>query len=95
MLTRRNLMKYGIGGASVRSRPGSAQFAIDAPPAKHCIVLWMNGVPSHVDTFDPKPNTTSAGPFRAINTSAENVQISEHLPLLAELAQSHGADFAG
>src|SRR5215510_8049564 len=26
-----------------------------APKAKHCIFLFMNGGPSQVDTFDPKP----------------------------------------
>jgi hypothetical protein len=54
--------------------------------ADACIVLWLNGGPSHVDTFDPKPGTRGGGPFRAIKTSAAGVLLSEHLPRLAEQA---------
>ncbi len=54
--------------------------------ADACIVLWLNGGPSHVDTFDPKPGTRGGGPFRAIETRAPGVLFSEHLPRLAEQA---------
>jgi hypothetical protein len=49
-------------------------------------VLWLNGGPSHVDTFDPKPGTAAAGPFKAIDTKIAGVQFCEHLPLLAARA---------
>jgi uncharacterized membrane protein len=45
----------------------------------------MNGGPSHIDTFDPKSGA-SAGPFRAIDTAQKGVQICEHLPQLAAIA---------
>jgi len=54
-----------------------------APRARACIVLWMNGGPSHIDTFDPKPGAATAR-FKAIKTRARGLEISEHLPLLAE-----------
>jgi len=52
--------------------------------AKRCILLWMMGAPSQLDTWDPKPNTETGGPFAAIPTTAPGIQISEHLPLTAK-----------
>lgn len=51
--------------------------------AEHIIYLFMNGGMSHLDTFDPKTNTTVKGEFNSITTSA-GYQISEHLPLMAK-----------
>lgn len=55
-------------------------------PARSCIVLWMAGGPSQIDTFDPKPGNLNGGPFRAIDTTIKGVQFAEHLPHLARLA---------
>jgi hypothetical protein len=46
------------------------------------------GGPSHIDTFDPKPNAPEniRGPFRPICTNVPGIQICEHLPLLAKQA---------
>ena len=49
-----------------------------------CILLWMGGGPSHIDTWDPKPESTNGGPFLPISTSGD-MQISEHLPRMAKL----------
>src|SRR4030095_3338993 len=54
--------------------------------AKACILLWMNGGPSHLDTFDPKPGTKTGGEFKAIETRIKGVKFCEHLPLVAEQA---------
>ena len=51
---------------------------------RSCILLWMPGGPSQLDTFDPKPGHANGGPFKAIATSAPGVRISEHLPKLAK-----------
>lgn len=51
---------------------------------KSCILLWMSGGPSHLDTWDLKPESKNGGPFKPISTSAEGVSISEHLPGLAK-----------
>ncbi|HVJ83389.1 MAG TPA: DUF1501 domain-containing protein [Planctomycetia bacterium] len=50
---------------------------------KACILLYMNGGPSHVDTFDIKPKVSE---FKAIPTAIGGVQFSEHLPKLAKSA---------
>ncbi len=55
--------------------------------AKACILLWLNGGPSHIDTFDPKPGAETNGPFTAIDTQVAGMQFSQHLPKLAGQAQ--------
>jgi uncharacterized protein (DUF1501 family) len=53
--------------------------------ADSVILLWLAGGPSHLDTFDPKPEapTEIRGEFGAIDTAADGIQLSEHLPLTA------------
>jgi len=48
--------------------------------AQSCILLWLEGGPSHVDTWDPKPNSA----FKAISTNVPGIQISELLPETAK-----------
>src|SRR5262249_2977772 len=57
---------------------------------KSCILLWMDGGPSHKDTFDLKPGTKDGGEFKPIPTSGSGIEISEHFPKLAKL-MNHGA----
>ncbi|MCA8923813.1 MAG: DUF1501 domain-containing protein [Planctomycetes bacterium] len=52
--------------------------------AEHLILLTMAGGMSQTDTFDPKPGSASAGPLKAIKTSARGVSVSELLPRVAE-----------
>jgi uncharacterized protein (DUF1501 family) len=59
----------------------------DKKRAKACILIWLNGGPSHIDTFDPKPGAETNGPFKAIDTKVEGMKFSEHLPKLAEQAR--------
>jgi len=57
--------------------------------AKSVIQIWMWGGPSHLDTFDPKPDAgyDYRGPYdKAIPTSALGVEMCAGLPLLAERA---------
>ena len=53
--------------------------------AKSCVILFLKGGPSHLDTFDMKPEAPSEvrGEFQPIDTTAPGVQVCEHLPLLA------------
>jgi hypothetical protein len=51
---------------------------------KSLIVLWMGGGPATIDIWDLKPGRPTGGEFRPINTSAQGVQISEHMPRTAE-----------
>ena len=50
---------------------------------KRCIVLWLAGGASQLETFDPKPGAATGGPFRAIQTSTPGLQISELMPKMA------------
>src|SRR4030081_1504151 len=50
---------------------------------RSCILLWMNGGPSQMDTFDLKPGHTNGGPYRETSTNVPGIRISEHLPRLA------------
>src|SRR5438552_15425564 len=51
----------------------------------NCILLWMQGGPSHHDTFDPKPEAPAEirGEFQTIPTTLPGVLFTEHLPMLA------------
>ena len=51
---------------------------------KSVILLWMGGGPSTIDLWDLKPDTPTGGPFKPISTSADGIQICEHLPLLSK-----------
>jgi hypothetical protein len=89
LLSRRAWLRragLGLGAASVSGWLGSlaAQAADDPRRKRACILLWMAGGPSQTDTFDLKPGHVNGGPFRAIDTAAPGVQISEHLPQLAQ-----------
>jgi RNA polymerase sigma factor (sigma-70 family) len=66
-----------------RSQP--APKADDKAARRSCIILWMNGGPSQIDTFDPKPGDANGGPFKPIDTVVKGVQISEHLPRIAKM----------
>jgi len=61
---------------------------------KSCILLWMDGGPSHKDTFDLRPGTDNGGPFQAIDTNVPGIRISEHLPQLARV-MNHAAVIRG
>jgi hypothetical protein len=66
-----------------------AAHAAEQPQAKSCILLWMSGGPSHLDTFDLKPDAPVGirGEFKPIETSVAGIQISEHFPQLARQMQ--------
>lgn len=88
MLSRREMLTLAAAGALAAPTCGwaepLAQAAANSPGRKRaCILLWMNGGPSQLETFDPKPNHANGGPFRAINTRVPGIQFSELLPKLA------------
>lgn len=56
-----------------------------AQKQRHCILVWLSGGPSQIDTFDPKPGHVAL--CKAIDTSVKDVQFSETLPLLARQAK--------
>jgi hypothetical protein len=60
----------------------------DRQPAQSLILIWLAGGPSQLDTFDPHPNTASAGGTKAINTAVKGIQLAEGLEGLAEMMGS-------
>jgi hypothetical protein len=87
-LHRRNFLRLaGVAGASWLTPVGHL-LARDAEksrePATSIIVLWMNGGPSQLETFDPHPNTNIAGGTGAINTAVKDVQLAPGLERVAE-----------
>lgn len=64
-----------------------ARAAEDLPkgePAYSVILLWMQGGPSQLETFDPHPGTRIGGETKAIRTRAKDIQIADGLERLAE-----------
>ncbi len=55
--------------------------------ANACILIWLDGGPSHLDTFDLKPEAPSEirGPFKPIATDVPGIQVCEHLPKTARM----------
>jgi uncharacterized protein (DUF1501 family) len=83
---RRQLMLYGAAGflGALLSRHARADVA--PPKAKAMILLWMNGGPSHLETWDPKPGHLNGGPTKSIRTSLAGLTVSEHMPHVAQIA---------
>ncbi|GIW79482.1 MAG: hypothetical protein KatS3mg105_1289 [Gemmatales bacterium] len=94
-LSRRDFVKLSSAGVMATSMSGwfnvlASRAAQTGKKHKSCILLWMEGGPSHKDTFDLKPGTPDAGEFKPIPTSVPGIQICEHLPSVAKL-MNHGA----
>ncbi len=93
--TRRDFLRLSAAGVFAPALSGwlpvmaKAAAASGKGQAKSCILLWMDGGPSHKDTFDLKPDSKGAGEFKPIKTSAPGIEISEHLPKLAGVMK-HG-----
>ena len=89
-VSRRSLLQSAsIGGlsffsSSIWSSLFSAQS--DTAKAKSCILIFLDGGPSQIDTFDPKPGAPTAGSFEAIDTKLPGVQFAQHVPRLASIA---------
>jgi len=99
-LSRREALQLAAAGVASVSLSGwfnvLAQVAAAAQSKriKSCVLLWMDGGPSHKDTFDLKPGTANGGPYKPINTSVSGIQISEYFPRFARLMQ-HAAILRG
>jgi len=56
---------------------------------KRCILLFMNGGASQIDTFDMKPGRPTGGPFRPIQSKVTGLQVCEYLPKMAQIADKY------
>lgn len=90
MFNRRSFMQLGSLGIFGLSLPRVLELQAAQPSTSRrdvgCIVFWMGGGPSNIDTFDMKPTAPAEirGEFQPIATSVPGVQICEHLPRVAK-----------
>ncbi len=93
--TRRDLLRAGTLGIGGLSLAGYLRLAsageIRNAKADRAIFIELVGGPSHLDTFDPKPEApdTIRGKFSPIPTNVPGIEISEHLPNLARCADKY------
>ncbi len=94
LVDRRGMLKTGLAGMAGLSLPGllkaraaAAAAGRPSPTGKSCILLWMAGGPSHLDTWDPKPDRpeNNRGPFGVVQTKLPGVLLCEHLPKQAAM----------
>jgi len=90
-LNRRDMLRIGSAALAAGSVSGwlgrlAADAAKDPKRKRACILLWMNGGPSQMDTWDLKPGHANGGPFKEIATNVAGVKFSEHMPELAKRA---------
>ena len=85
----RTLALSALGCSTSPFLPALAGTLADDPARRrHCILLWMTGGPSQIDTFDMKPGHANGGPIKEIATAVPGMRFSEHLPRLAAHAGS-------
>ena len=88
-MKRRDMLKAGALGFGGLTLGGYMQLAnagqLDSTRATRAIFVELPGGPSHMDTFDLKPDAPDEfrGQFKPISTNVPGIQISEHLPKLA------------
>src|SRR5262245_65254691 len=82
-LHRRDFLQSSAAGMLGLTPPAPAS----PPPVRSCILVFFYGGPSHLDTFDPKPDAPAEvrGEFRSVATAVPGVRFCEHLPRLAKL----------
>ena len=95
-MTRRAALKrvlLGAAGLAFIERCGIRAWAAEGQArAKSVIHIWLSGGPSHLDTFDPKPEAgyDYCGPLdKPVETNVPGVRICQLLPLLAQQADKY------
>ena len=79
----------GLAADSSKLAPASiAKPKIMSAQPTSCILIWLDGGPTHYETFDPKPNAPKEirGEFNPIQTSVPGIHYSQELPKLASIA---------
>lgn len=90
-ISRREVLQAGAAGVLGLSLPqflraDAKSAGATAARADACILIFLNGGPSHLDMWDMKPDAPKEvrGEFKPIATSVPGVQFSEHLPRMAK-----------
>ena len=89
-ISRRDCLRFSgcsLFGLGLTELIRARAIAANKPQAKSCILLWLDGGPSHLETFDLKPDAPAEvrGPFLPIKTKVPGIEISELLPRTAEM----------
>ena len=90
-VTRRGFLHLGLLSAFGLSTTDLLQYrALGANKSGRdlsCILIWLDGGPTHLDTFDPKPNAPVEvrGPFKPIGSDVSGIQLSEHMKETAKV----------
>src|SRR6185436_8228815 len=90
-LSRRDFLKVGgitaLGLTLTDLLQLQAAAAAESAKPMNCIFIWLDGGPTHYETFDPKPDAPSEirGEFKPIPTSVSGIQVCETLPLTAKV----------
>ena len=91
--SRRQFLKVGALGTGLTLSQYLRLHAAQSGSAekRSAIFIFMEGAPSHQDTFDLKPEAPAEvrGEFKPIPTSVSGVQICEHMPMLAQRANKY------
>jgi hypothetical protein len=94
-MTRRDCLKLGLGALAggglvqaLRLRAMASNPSALPAAARSCILIWMDGGPTHYETFDPKPDAPAEfrGEFQPIATRVPGIRFSQHMTRLADIA---------
>jgi hypothetical protein len=96
---RRDFLQLGIGalfglgfaqllGSRAKAAEQALSRGLSSPSTVNCILIWLDGGPSHFETFDPKPTAPVdvRGELKSIPTSLPGVHFAESIPKLAKIA---------
>lgn len=88
--TRRHFLKFGglaLGGLLLEQLRAEQPAVVSKSAIRACIFIFYYGGPSHLDTYDMKPNASTSvrGEFNPIATTVPGLQICEHLPHMSKL----------
>ena len=87
-LDRRYFLRAGTASLAVTASGWFDQLAragaTDPKRKRSCILLWMSGGPATIDLWDMKPGRPNGGEHKPKPTAVSDIQISEHLPLVAK-----------
>lgn len=85
-VSRRSVLR--LGAAALAGSGLQGQIRLHAEELKKqgrsCILVWLGGGPSQLETWDPKPGTPNGGQTKAIGTKVSGIQIAEYWPKIAQ-----------
>jgi hypothetical protein len=109
-LTRRGLLQLGsltVGASLFPSSPSASAAGPTNAAAKHCVFIMLQGGPSHIDLWDPKPDASTdiRGPFPSTSTTTpgirfgelmrESARVAEHLSVVRSMTHKFTNHIAG